>query len=226
MNDRTTTTDPASNRGFGFAYVHLDAPNERGYRSVIAYRIDATRDQEHLDWDTGRGSDPHASAGLPESHRVRANDDGSLDLSISDTTIPNAPRLWYVSVAERAPEQRHLVSLVAFAAGPVRFGRVIDASTYSLLDVPNESQVGAIEWSRRDGCISQIYVAPEHRRTQVALTLLFAAGCFHQASGWPGAIHADGRRTEMGQRFAESVPYQVRVATHVELSPPMDPDVD
>lgn len=207
------------------AYVFRGTPNPLGFTSMTAYAVEPGQsDGEKTDWNEPDQPDPFAAAGRPVLFSATAHPDGSLVTWVTELVSTGAPPLWFVSVAERAPGHEHLVSLVAFADGRFADGTVIDESTFALLDVPNESQAGAFQWSRRTGLAAQLFVAPEHRRSKVAYKILFSAGAYHHARRWPGFIHADGRRTALGQRLAVDMPFKQRIAPHSELSPPMDPD--
>jgi hypothetical protein len=52
--------------------------------------------------------------------------------------------------------------------------------------------------------------------------LIYAAEALHQAQGWPGHLHGDGRRTDLGSRFAAGVRHPQRVAPLTDLMPDMD----
>jgi hypothetical protein len=57
----------------------------------------------------------------------------------------------------------------------------------------------------------------------VAGALLYTASAFHQAQGWPGKLHGDGRRTALGQALLGGIRHAHRASPLTETMPPMDP---
>lgn len=70
------------------------------------------------------------------------------------------------------------------------------------MPMASADQVGAIRWWTDEALIDQIYVAAGWRRQHLATALLYNASAFHQFNGWPGWLHADGRRTLSGEYLA------------------------
>lgn len=126
---------------------------------------------------------------------------------------------------DEARGQRPASNLVAFATDHSEPGTIVSRYTFATLGVDNNAQVGAVRWYRT-GLIHQIFAAPAWRRSGVATALLLTASAFHQANAWPGKLHADGRRTELGQRFAAAARYAHRVGELTETMPDMDPPTD
>jgi GNAT superfamily N-acetyltransferase len=83
--------------------------------------------------------------------------------------------------------------------------------------------VGALRWWPGSGLVHQIYVRPDHRRRGVAHKLVRAAFGLQAARGLP-ALHGDGRRTELGERWREALPetVAVRMAAWSQRLPTMD----
>jgi GNAT superfamily N-acetyltransferase len=148
--------------------------------------------------------------------------DGHLVIRIHPEVAPGALATWYCAV----PDQRDpdpAVTLVAFATDHVPVDTVIDHGAFIGLPVRNDEQVAALRWWTHDGTVDQVYVRPDLRRTQLAAKLLRAADAYHQANGWAGRLHADGRRTELGNELVGSI-VSDRVASWRVRMPPMDPE--
>jgi GNAT superfamily N-acetyltransferase len=126
--------------------------------------------------------------------------------------------VWFVLVEE--DDER--LDLVAFEGPDVEPGTVISAERFEHLTVANEEQLGAIRWSRRTATIDQVYVLAARRRQGIGTLLVYAASAVHQSSGWPGALHADGRRTLLGDRLIGGLPHPDRVAPLTHRAAPMD----
>lgn len=145
-------------------------------------------------------------------------------VGISPGLVEDPPPLWFVLVDEPRANPR-AVNLVGYADEVVEPGTVIPRFTFPTLRVPNDHQVGAVRWYPATGRVHQIFVAPPWRRRRVASTLLIAADAVHQANGWAGVLHGDGRRTVLGQLFVDTLRFQHRIAVLDRVEPPMDPDV-
>lgn len=148
---------------------------------------------------------------------------GLTRIEIGGYLLPDPPALWFVHVDEpRAqPPAAHLV---AFGGDRFPPGTVINGYTFATAGVPNGEQAGAVRWYRDTGLVHQIFVAPHWRRRFVASTLLYTADAFHQANGWPGKLHGDGRRTALGQLLLAGLRHPNRARQLTEQMPPMDPD--
>lgn len=168
-----------------------------------------------------------------EVWRASASETGLLAIAIEATAVPEAPPVWFVFVPEPAAEPA-AVNLVAYVAhghpgAPVTTsatpdaGTVISANRFPLLGVPNDSQVAAIRWYPHDGLIHQVYVRPDARRKSLGTLMIYAASAFHQANSWPGRLHGDGRRTDLGDKFVAGLRHPQRYAPLTEVQPPMDP---
>jgi hypothetical protein len=79
-----------------------------------------------------------------------------------------------------------------------------------------------VRWYR-NGLVHQIFVAKDYRRMHLATILLYMAGAWHQANGWEGRIHGDGRRTELGEQLLATLNHPQRYAPLDQVMPPMDP---
>jgi len=126
--------------------------------------------------------------------------------------------LWFVALVEEGDD----VDLIAFDTPDLPAGTIVSEAAFRSSAVANEAQVGAIRWSRTTATIDQIYVLPQRRRRRIGTVLVYAASALHQASGWPGALQADGRRTRLGEQLVGSLPGARRVAPWSIESPPMD----
>lgn len=187
------------------------------------YMVPAERDGEKLDVPEGVGADPLARMHvLNYETRVDVND-ARIVVVRHAPIAPESPSMWFVAVDVSKKMGDAMRSIVGFASDRFTDGTIIDEMQFVTLAVDNNTQVGAITWSRESGIIDQLYVSPAFRRRQVARRLLNAAAAYHHTFGWPGVLRADGRRTELGQAFARHIPRPQRVAPHTELSPPMDP---
>ena len=157
----------------------------------------------------------------PVLWRTEPTERGLLSVRLFPDSAPALPPLWFTFVDEprAAPAA---ANLVAFATPAFPAGTVISGYSFASSGVHNDEQAGAVRWYR-DGRIHQIFVAPDHRRQNVGTALLYTASAWHQANGWPGKLHADGRRTELGQRFAAGVRHPSRLQPLTETMPPMDP---
>lgn len=148
--------------------------------------------------------------------------DGRLVIHIHPEVAPGALPTWYCAVPDRR-DPDPAMTLVAFATDHVPIDTVVDQGEFLGLPVRNEEQVAAIRWWSNDGTVDQIYVRPELRRTHIGAKMLRAADAYHQACGWAGRLHADGRRTELGNLLVGSV-VPDRVEQWQVRMPPMDPE--
>jgi hypothetical protein len=167
-----------------------------------------------------------------EVWRASSSGAGLLAISIDPDAIPGAPPVWFVFVPEpgASPAAVNLVAYVAHGhpGAPATTtstpdaGTVISANRYPVLGVPNDSQVAAIRWYPHDGLIHQVYVRQDARRKSLGTLMIYAASAFHQAHAWPGRIHGDGRRTDLGDKFVAGLRHPQRYAPLIEVQPPMD----
>jgi len=143
-------------------------------------------------------------------------------VTLARALLAEPPPLWFVHVDEpRATPPA--ANLVAFADPVLPPGTLVTKFQFGSLGVPNDRQVGAVRWYHDGGKVHQVFVAKEWRRQHVASTILLTAGALHQAHGWPGYIHGDGRRTVLGQLLIQSFGGSKRIAILDETMPPMDP---
>ncbi|MCC5946834.1 MAG: hypothetical protein JJT89_00125 [Nitriliruptoraceae bacterium] len=144
-------------------------------------------------------------------------------LWVTEAAVPGAPALWFVAIPQRDldPAQH---DLVAFASDVLPPGTVVDNITFAAMPVASAEQVAAVRWSPATAVVDQIFVAAEHRRSNLGTKLLYAASAYHQSMGWPGKLHSDGRRTDLGQRFTAGLRHPDRIAPWTDHAHPMDPD--
>jgi len=153
---------------------------------------------------------------------TEASAEGIIRVAIAPAAAPQAPAAWFVSVDEPRAAPR-ATNLVAYVTDDFPPGTVINRFQFGSLGLANEEQAGAIRWFRDDGLIHQVFVAERWRRHRLGTVLLYAASAVHQANGWPGKLHGDGRRTALGEHFAATLPHPDRIAPLAERMPPMDP---
>ena len=146
---------------------------------------------------------------------------GLLRISVGEYLLPNPPPLWFVWVDEPKVSPA-ATNLVAFGGDRFPAGTVVSHYTFATAGVPNGEQAGAVRWYPGGGQVHQVFVAPEWRRRNVASTLLYTADAFHQANGWTGKIHGDGRRTALGQMLLAGLMHPNRARQLTEEMPPMD----
>jgi GNAT superfamily N-acetyltransferase len=193
----------------------------RGRLTPTLWAVESRAGQEH---DDGALVDPGTPGvdGAPLLWRVEESDRGILRVALEPWVAPSAPACWFVLVPEpRASPPA--VNLVAYADDRFPAGTVISNATFASARVPNDEQVAAVRWYPGTGLVHQIYVAPASRRNQVGTALLYTASAVHQAHGWQGHLHSDGRRTDIGQRFTAGLRHPGRIAPHTEVMPSMDP---
>lgn len=153
---------------------------------------------------------------------------------VSETATPGAPPMWFVSIAQPGERGRGhddaaddldppTHDLVAFASDDLAPGTVVDNVAFTAMPTRSADQLAAVRWSPTTAVVDQIYVQQDHRRANVGTKLLYAASAFHQSMGWPGKLHSDGRRTELGQRFTAGLRHPTRIAPWTDRAHPMDP---
>ena len=142
-------------------------------------------------------------------------------VSVGSYLLPNPPALWYVWVDEPKTKPAG-TNLVAFGGDRFEPGTIVNRYTFATAGVPNGEQAGAVRWYPGDGQVHQVYVSPAWRRQFVASTMLYVADAFHQANGWEGRLHGDGRRTALGQMLAAGLRHPNRARELTEEMPPMD----
>jgi len=199
-------------------YVRGATDPATGLTAVTCYRGDAHPDGATVAADADR-------AGATALWTLAPAADGRPVLHVAaDPDLSGG--VWFVTPdhADDPDAGDDAVDLVAFDAPDVPAGTIVTAAAFRALPVANEAQVGAIRWSRTTATIDQLYVLPERRRRRVGTLLVYAASALHQASGWPGALNADGRRTRLGERLVGSMPHPQRIRPWTVEMPPMDPD--
>jgi hypothetical protein len=197
------------------AWYHREARQPSGLWTVTAYQSD-----DHAD---GEVADTAPGEGVPWLWRTRVQERGILTVELAPQLREQAPPLWYVNVDEPTATPP-ATNLVAFPTDHYAPGTVINRYAFATSGVDNDLQAGAVRWYR-DGIVHQIFVAPAWRRKFVASILLYAASAFHQSNGWPGHLRSDGRRTDLGDRFAAGTRHPQRFAPLEQTMPPMDPGV-
>lgn len=146
---------------------------------------------------------------------------GLVHVTVGSYLIPSPPALWYVWVDEpkAAPAA---TNLVAFGGDRFAPGTIINHYTFATAGVSNGDQAGAVRWYPADGQVHQVYVSTAWRRMFVASTMLYVADAFHQANGWEGRLHGDGRRTALGQMLVAGLRHPNRAKQLTQQMPPMD----
>jgi GNAT superfamily N-acetyltransferase len=140
-----------------------------------------------------------------------------------EVALPDAPLLWYVELTEPDADPP-ATTLVAFSDARYADGRLLSQADARSARIGGAGQVGAIRWWPATGLVHQIYVGPTHRRRGVGRKLAQAAFAVQAARGLP-AVHGDGRRTELGERWRQALPEAVaaRMAPWTHRLPPMTP---
>jgi hypothetical protein len=204
--------------GANISYLHAGSISP-DLRAVTAYMGVGVEDGEQLMREPA--NDPtvtwlwRTDAIAPDSTR------GLLQVEVNSAVVDGAPAVWFVWVDEPTVTPR-ATNLVAFVDDRVAPGTILSGHQFAALGVGNDIQVGAIRWYPETGLIHQVFVAPDFRRQQLGTVLLYAASALHQSHSWPGKIHADGRRTELGQQFAAGLRHPHRLQPQDDVMPPMD----
>jgi GNAT superfamily N-acetyltransferase len=154
------------------------------------------------------------TAGTDDAQRLR--------LAVNHAAVPRSPATWFTLLDERRHDPAAMV-LVAFATDDLPDGTVIDNAAFMALSVRNDQQVAAVQWSPDTAIVRQVFVQPDWRRRQLATKMVYAASAYHQAQGWAGALHSDGRRTDLGEEFTAGLRHPDRIARWKERAEPMDP---
>jgi GNAT superfamily N-acetyltransferase len=141
---------------------------------------------------------PVDTTGMFEIAAADLDDEGRPIIWVSAVATGHATPLWFVHLSDR-DDPRPNATLVAFTGDQLPEGTVVSDARFFHLPVPNADQVGAIRWWTDEALIDQVYVADSWRRQHLATVLLYSASAFHQFNGWPGWLHADGRRTLNGE---------------------------
>jgi hypothetical protein len=179
---------------------------------VRAFRDDTVAD------GTVTEADVSASSIVWSTHEAAV---GLVRVEIGDDELPGSAPLWFVHVDEPRATPR-ATNLVAFGGDRFPPGTVVSRYAFATAGVQNGEQAGAVRWYPGTGLVHQIFVPPAWRRRFVASTLLYTADAFHQANGWPGKLHGDGRRTALGQLLLAGLRHPNRVRELTEEMPPMD----
>lgn len=162
-----------------------------------------------------------------EVWRATASAQGLLHITIAPSATPGAPPVWFVLVQEPQASPP-AVNLVAYstdalpADNALPLGTVVSSNRFPVLGVANNAQIAAIRWYPANGLIHQVYVNPSARRQSLGTVMIYAASALHQAHGWSGRLHGDGRRTEIGDQFVAGLRHPQRFAPLTEVQPPMD----
>lgn len=153
------------------------------------------------------------TADLDAQHRTR--------VIVNPERVPDAPAMWFVEMpGDEADRRSH--TLVGFTTPHLPDGTIVGNAAFFSMPVRSSEQAGALKWWTDDGLIEQLFVAPDHRGSLVALKFAYTANGFHRLHGWGGKIHVGGRRTDMGERAVKGHHPQ-RVAPRSEVSVLIDP---
>jgi hypothetical protein len=146
---------------------------------------------------------------------------GLVRVVFADFYASSVDNVWFVSVDEPKTTPA-ATNLVAFVGDQLPPGTIVSRYTFATMGVQNDRQAAAVRWYPATGLVHQIYVSPQWRRHQLATHLLAAANTFNLAKNWPGHLHGDGRRTEMGEFLALTSLFPDRFAPLETRMPPMD----
>jgi GNAT superfamily N-acetyltransferase len=158
----------------------------------------------------------------PVLWRSHESERGMVRIDVDPAGAPGAPPLWFVIVDEPRASPR-ATNLVAFGTDHFARGTVVSKYVFATLGLHSDAQAGAIRWFPDDAVVHQVFVSPDWRRRHVGSQILHVADAFHQASGWPGHLTGDGRRTELGKQFLAAQRHPARFAPVTETMRPMDP---
>ena len=189
------------------------------------WRVSCFKGPQHPDGATLEGDAAvRAADGVGALLLWTADDDGQgrLRVEVSREVLPKAPDTWYVAIP-RPTQRPPVVELVGFASDHLPPGTVVDNPTFMTLAVRSDQQVAAVRWQSDTAVVEEVYVAPAWRRHQLGIKMVRAASAFHQVHGWPGALHSDGRRTDLGQEFTVGLAHPERIARWTQRAAPMDP---
>lgn len=208
----------------GFVVVHVGEPDRLGRCPVRIYRAPTEQHGKKISIQSFK-DDPYENTHPYQLHYETSVDPptGIITVSKNSARSAIAPPAWGVLGDASRKFGDGMRSLVLFHNDKFIDGTIINEMQFPTLGVDSSTQVAALIWSSKNGLIDQIYVSPEHRRYKTGKKIISFAGAVHHTFGWPGFMHGDGRRTDLGQSFANDVRRQHLVAPHSELSPPMDP---
>lgn len=175
-----------------------------------------------VDPDGARAGDAGDLSDTLEIWRTSLDPAGHLVITVNDWAAPDAPDLWYVVLRE--PGDRPATSLVAYSTPHFVPGAVVEDHEFFPLPVRNDEQVAALRWWHEEATVDQVFVSRAYRRSHAATKIIYAASSFHQANGWRGRLHSDGRRTELGEQLVVGMRHSVRIAPWTEPIEPMDTD--
>ncbi|HEY2643873.1 MAG TPA: GNAT family N-acetyltransferase [Galbitalea sp.] len=159
--------------------------------------------------------------GWIRSWTVSESQRGLVQVSFARFRTPGLDNVWFVNVDEPKAEPS-ATNLVAFVGDELPAGTIVSRYAFATMGVHNDRQAGAVRWHTQTGVVHQVYVAPEWRRLQLATRLLYTANAFNIARDWPGHLHGDGRRTELGEFLALASLVPRRFGELKETMPPMD----
>lgn len=198
----------------------MDVWYRRGHKTGTGlWTVDGVTDERHPDGASVPAADASYEDG-PVLWRLVESEIGLARMEFAPEAAPGAPPMWFVNVDEPAASPA-ASNLVAYANDRFPAGTIITRFTFATAGVPNDEQAAAVRWYR-NGRVHQIFVAPDFRRSHVGTALLYAASAFHQASGWEGRLHGDGRRTDLGEKFVLGLRHPHRISKRTAEMPPMD----
>jgi ribosomal protein S18 acetylase RimI-like enzyme len=195
--------------------------NQIGMASVVARNGRGFPDGTRIADDDEQAADALASGSFLYEVETVDKKAGIARVTISGDVVAGAPPMWFCWVDEPAASPA-AATLVAYADDRQPAGTIVTNMQFASMMNIYDGQAGAIRWYHDGGRIHQIYVSPERRRENIGSMLIYTAAGFHQANGWPGHLHGDGRRTDLGERFAAGVRHPQRVAPLTEIMPGMD----
>lgn len=185
------------------------------------WRVRCHLDDRHPDGTIVDGD--HAPSDAFVLWHADADDASHARIDIAPGVCPGAPDVWFVALRHTNPDT-DTMTLVAFATEHHPPGTVIGDAEFFHLPVSNDAQVGAIRWWPDEAVVDQVYVGDEWRRHHLATVMIYTASAYHQHQGWPGRLHSDGRRTQLGVSFVTGLRHPERIAPLEMLLAPMEPD--
>ena len=198
-----------------------DSVSSNGLRGVVARDGHDFADGTLIHRADAQAEAALAAGSLLYSIEPVAQGPGVARITVSQTVVGAAPAIWFCWVDEPTASPA-AATLVAYADNRQPAGTIITNMQFASMMNTHDGQVGAIRWYHEGGRIHQVYVSPERRRENIGSMLIYAAAGFHQANAWPGRLHGDGRRTDLGERFVASLRHGQRIAPLSEPQPEMD----
>lgn len=143
-----------------------------------------------------------------------------LVATVDHSHLPKAPPLWYV-VLDQTQTLGDATALMAFADDRFPDGTVLSVEQFRACQVEGKKQIGAVQWMRNTGTLTNLRVNEAYRRRGISLKLIHVADVL-LVSRDDGFLNGGDHLTSDGEALAAKWQHSVRLKPQVGRYSPMD----